>query len=78
MIPLPAWLTGLGVKLLLAGAFMLVLLGAVLKLIGIGRSQERGAQAQRTVETQKRITDADAAGPRTADDVDKRLHDGTF
>ena len=45
MIPLPGWLTGIGMKLAVAGAFVLLLLGAVLKLIGIGRKAEK-AEAQ--------------------------------
>lgn len=32
----------------------------------------------KTIETQRSITDADAAGPRTPDDVDRRLRDGSF
>jgi hypothetical protein len=56
------------------GAVVLVLARA----FGAGKAAERSEELQRTVEIQKRITDADAAGPRTADDVDKRLSDGTF
>lgn len=49
-MPLPTWLTGLGAKLLLAGAFVLVLLGAVFRLIGMGRTQERGVAAAKGME----------------------------
>jgi len=31
-----------------------------------------------TIATQERMADAEAKGPRTADDVDKRLRDGSF
>lgn len=75
---MPAWLTGIGAKLALAAAFVGLVLLAVLKLIGIGRDQERGKQLQRNAEAQERITNADARGPRTADDVDDKLRDGTF
>lgn len=34
--------------------------------------------ADNAVQAQERIADAEASGPRTSDDVDKRLHDGTF
>lgn len=77
-----AWLAarfaGWGAKLALAGAFVgLVLLGC-LRLIGIGKKAEQGAQLARNAKAQERITNADARGPRTPDDVDKRLSDGTF
>lgn len=32
----------------------------------------------KTIETQRSITNADAFGPRTPDDVDRRLRDGKF
>jgi hypothetical protein len=35
-------------------------------------------QLERTNETQRSITDADAHGPHTPDDVDRRLRDGSF
>ena len=35
-------------------------------------------QLGKTIETQRSITDADAHGPRTPDDVDRRLRDGSF
>lgn len=60
--------------LAVAGAVVLVLARA----FGAGRAAEKAEQLERTNETQRRIQDADAAGPRTADDVDKRLSDGTF
>lgn len=56
------------------GAVVLVLARA----FGAGKAAERAAQLEQTNETQRRIQDADAAGPRTPDDVDKRLSDGTF
>lgn len=56
------------------GAVVIVLARA----FGAGRAAEKAAQQERTIETQRRIQDADARGPRTADDVDKRLRDGSF
>jgi hypothetical protein len=32
----------------------------------------------KTIATQRSITDAEARGPRTPDDVDRRLRDGSF
>ena len=43
-----------------------------------GGNAIRVDQLERTNETQRRITDADAHGPRTPDDVDRRLRDGSF
>ena len=43
-----------------------------------GGNAVRVDQLERTNETQRSITDADANGPRTPDDVDRRLRDGSF
>ena len=43
-----------------------------------GGNAVRVDQLERTNETQRSITDADARGPRTPDDVDRRLRDGSF
>ena len=59
---------------------------AVLAAVGViyfqGRSNggnvARVDQLKKTNETQRSITDADAHGPRTPDDVDRRLRDGSF
>ena len=48
------------------------------RVFGAGKASERAEQLQQTNEAQRRIQDADAAGPRTPDDVDRRLRDGTF
>lgn len=62
--------------LALAGAAAAVLL---LMLVFHKGEQAGGADdLKASVETQRRIEDADAHGPRTADDVDKRLRDGSF
>lgn len=69
---LPAWLTGLGAKLLLAGAFVLVLLGAVFRLIGMGRAQERGVAAAKGME---RTQQANAARAEAAKPITKEAED---
>ena len=55
---------------------------AVLVAVGViyfqGRNAARVDQLGKTIETQRSITDADAHGPRTPDDVDRRLRDGSF
>lgn len=43
-----------------------------------GGNAERVDQLGKTIATQRSITDADAHGPRTPDDVDRRLRDGRF
>jgi hypothetical protein len=54
---------------------------AVLLLVLVFREGKQAGKTEdleRTVKTQERINDADARGPRTPDDVDKRLRDGHF
>ncbi|MCX7360465.1 MAG: hypothetical protein NTV97_01015 [Alphaproteobacteria bacterium] len=54
---------------------------AILLLMAVFHTGELAGKAddlKATIETQKRIDDADAHGPRTPDDVDKRLRDGKF
>ena len=43
-----------------------------------GGNAERVDQLGKTIAIQRSITDADAHGPRTSDDVDYRLRDGSF
>ena len=43
-----------------------------------GSTEVRAEQLEKTNETQRKIEDADAHGPRTPDDVDRRLRDGRF
>jgi hypothetical protein len=66
----------------------LVLIGVVAVLVAVGviyfQGRSAGGNAARvdqlgkTIENQRSITDADAHGPRTPDDVDRRLRDGRF
>ena len=43
-----------------------------------GTAEVRVEQLEKTNEIQRKIEDADAHGPRTPDDVDRRLRDGRF
>ncbi|SEP41450.1 hypothetical protein SAMN02990966_05905 [Rhodospirillales bacterium URHD0017] len=43
-----------------------------------GTTEVRVEQLEKTNEIQRKIEDADAHGPRTPDDVDRRLRDGRF
>jgi hypothetical protein len=43
-----------------------------------GGNAARVDQLEQTNDTQRRINDADATGPRTPDAVDQRLRDGSF
>jgi hypothetical protein len=59
-------------------AIAALLLGVAWWLYDAGGDATRADQLEQTNQTQRRITDADARGPRTPDDVDLRLRDGTF
>lgn len=66
---------------LIVGAVVLLLVGAgaiYLEGRSSGGNVARVDQLKKTNETQRSITDADAHGPRTPDDVDRRLRDGSF
>ncbi len=71
-------LSGIWQKVILAAALIGAVVLVLARVFGAGKAAQRFEQLQDTVETQRRIQDADAAGPRTADDVDRRLRDGTF
>lgn len=43
-----------------------------------GGNAARVGRLEQTNDTQRRINDADATGPRTPDAVDRRLRDGSF
>lgn len=59
-------------------AIAVLLVGAASWLYHAGGDTERGRSAEKAIRTQRSITDADARGPRTPDDVDRRLRDGSF
>lgn len=70
-------------KFLTSGAGLAVLgaIGAALLLALAFHKGEVAGKAddlKATTQTQRRIDDADAAGPRTPDDVDERLRRGRF
>jgi hypothetical protein len=68
----------LGIALLAAVA-VLVAVGVIyFQGRSAGGNAARADQLGKTIETQRSITDADAHGPRTPDDVDRRLRDGSF
>ena len=71
-------LSQLWTRLLVVGAIGAGLLLVVGRLLGAGRAQERADQTERNQVIRRRMEDAEARGPRTADDVDRRLRDGTF
>lgn len=73
-----ALLSGIWSKIVFGAVFVGLLLLAVLKLIGAGKKIEQAEQAKRNDTTRRRMEDADARGPRSADDVDKRLRSGEF
>ena len=70
-IPLP-W------KLAIGGALALIALASLWWVFNEGKRAERTGSLEKGIATQRRITDADAHGPRTPDDVDRRLRDGSF
>ncbi len=66
---------------LIAGAVtaaLAIVAGIYLEGRSAGGNAERVDQLGKTLATQRSITDADAHGPRTPDDVDRRLRDGSF
>jgi len=60
------------------GAAFAIAAGIYLEGRSAGGNAERVDQLGKTLATQRSITDADAHGPRTPDDVDRRLRDGSF
>lgn len=66
-------------------AILLGAIGVAILTVGVlwwtfdqGKKAQLGADNKATVETQGRINDADAHGPRTPADVGDRLRDGRF
>jgi hypothetical protein len=70
-IPLP-W------KLAVGAALVTIALGAMWWAFREGKHAAHADKLENTIATQRSITDADARGPRTPDDVDRRLRDGSF
>ncbi len=65
-------------KLAIGGALVTVALSAMWWAFSEGKHAARTDNLEKTIATQRSITDADAHGPRTPDDVDRRLRDGSF
>jgi hypothetical protein len=68
----------LGIALLAVVALLVVVGVIYFQSRNAGGSAVRVEQLERTNETQRKIDDADARGPRTPGDVDQRLRDGRF
>ena len=65
-------------KVAIGAALAMIAVGSLWWVFSEGRRAERTETLEKTIATQRRITDADAHGPRTPDDVDRRLRDGSF
>jgi hypothetical protein len=65
-------------KMALGATLMAIALSAMWWAFGEGKGAARTDSLEKTIATQRSITDADAYGPRTPDDVDRRLRDGSF
>lgn len=72
------FLAGVWGKLAAAGAIVTGVLLAMARLKKAGKDEARAETAAATLATERRMRDANAAGPHTADDVDRRLRDGGF
>jgi hypothetical protein len=79
---MPGWLTGSALKWIGGIVGALALAGALTYAVSTlrqgGRDAERADTNATVIETQERIKDADAAGPRTPDATERRLRDGSF
>lgn len=72
------FLAGAWGKLAAAGLIVGGLLLGLAKAKKAGKDEARAETAAATLATERRMRDANAAGPRTASDVDNRLRDGRF
>lgn len=72
------FLGGIWAKLAAAAAIVIGALLVMARLKQAGRDAERADVLARAADKQKEMLDANAAGPRTADDVDDRLRSGRF
>ena len=70
-VPLP-W------KMAIGAALVAITLGATWLAFDEGKQAAKTDNLEKTIAIQRSITDADARGPRTPDDVDRRLRDGSF
>lgn len=65
-------------KVVIGAALLTMVLGAMWWSFGEGKDAARSDTLKKIFETQRSIIDADARGPRTSDDVERRLRDGSF
>jgi hypothetical protein len=65
-------------KLAVGAVLVTIALGAMWWAFREGKHAAHADNLENTIATQRSITDADARGPRTPDDVDRRLRDGSF
>ena len=65
-------------KLAIGAALVAIALGAMWWAYSEGKRAAHTDNLEHTIATQRSITDADAHGPRTPDDVDRRLRNGSF
>jgi hypothetical protein len=65
-------------KIAIGAALTTIVLGAMWWAFSEGKGAALTETLEKTIATQRSITDADARGPRTPDDVDRRLRDGSF
>jgi hypothetical protein len=65
-------------KIAIGATLMATVLGAMWWAFSEGKDAGRTDNIEKTIATQRSINDADAHGPRTPDDVDRRLRDGNF
>ena len=65
-------------KIAIGATLMTIVLGAMWWAFSEGKHAAHTDNLENTIATQRSITDAGARGPRTPDDVDRRLRDGSF
>jgi len=65
-------------KIAIGATLTTIVLGVMWWAFSEGKGAARIDNLEKTIATQRSITDADAHGPRTPDDVDRRLRDGKF
>lgn len=65
-------------KIAIGAALVAIAFGAMWWAFNEGKGAARTDNLENTLATQRSIIDADAHGPRTPDDVDRRLRDGSF
>lgn len=78
MSVITGWLSGIWAKVALVGAVALALLGVYAAIRKGGKDAQRADDLAAAAAVKRRMDDANAAGPHSADDVDERLRKHTF